>query len=105
MAAIDLNLGSGAISVSAKENEAAVEERRKLRKAAREFEGFFVGMLLKQMHASAVKGGLFGQSSDAGTYREMFDEALARKLGDQGAFGIGDMLANSLERNREGLAK
>jgi Rod binding domain-containing protein len=103
MAAVDLNLG--ALRSATEELAAAAEERGKLRKAAREFEGFFVGMLLKQMHSSAVKGGIFGQSSEASAYREMFDEALARKLGEQGAFGIGDMLAKSLDRGDGGAGR
>lgn len=67
-------------------------ERQKLRKATREFEAYFVGMLLKKMHASTSKDGLFDQRSEAATYREMFDEAIAAEIGRRGAFGIGDML-------------
>lgn len=71
-------------------------EHQKLRKATREFEGYFVGLLLKQMHAAAVRGGLFGQNSAAKIYREMFDEILAAEIGQRGAFGIGDMLYKEL---------
>jgi Rod binding domain-containing protein len=67
-------------------------EHQKLRKATREFEAYFVGILLKKMHASAAKGGLFDQRSEAATYREMFDEAVAAEIGRSGTFGIGDML-------------
>lgn len=67
-------------------------QRQKLRRATREFEAYFVGMLLKKMHASAAKDGLFDRRSEAATYREMFDEAIAVEIGWRGAFGIGDML-------------
>lgn len=68
----------------------------RLRKATREVESYFVGFLLKQMHSSAAKGGLFGQSSEAATYREMFDDAVARAIGSRGALGIADVLYDKL---------
>ena len=55
-------------------------------------EGYFVGMLLKQMHTAATKGGLFDSGSESTTYREMFDEAVAGEIGKRGAFGIADTL-------------
>jgi Rod binding domain-containing protein len=71
-------------------------EHLRLRKATRDMEGWFVGMLLKKMHESASKGGLFDQGSEAGMYREMFDETLAKEIGNQGSFGIADVLYREL---------
>jgi flagellar protein FlgJ len=72
------------------------QQKQKLRRACLEFEGFFVGMLLKQMRSSQIKGGLFGQSSEANLYREMLDDSFAKEIGMRGNFGIADMLYRQL---------
>lgn len=71
-------------------------EHQKLRKASQAMEGFFVGMLLKKMHASESKDGLFGQSSESETWREMFDDAVAEQVAKQGTLGLGKMLYNKM---------
>lgn len=71
-------------------------QRQKLRRACLDFEGYFVGMLLKQMRNSEIKGGLFGQSSEANLYREMLDDSMAKEIGLRGEFGIADMLYREL---------
>ncbi len=85
--------------------EASVEERVRLRKATTKVEGQFIGMLLKQMHASTQKNGLFEQRPEAATFREMFDEAVADSLAERGAFGIGDILFKALSRKAEEQSK
>jgi len=70
--------------------------QQKLRKATREMEGYFVGMLLKQMHQTDQKDSLFGNDSASSTYREMFDDAVGEAVGSRGAFGIADMLYKEL---------
>lgn len=78
-------------------------EHPKLRKACREMESYFVGSLMKQMHASASKGGLFGDKPEMNTYRDMFDDAVAKEIGKTGAFGIADVLYRELSiRSTEG---
>ena len=64
----------------------------RLRKATREVEGYFVGVLLKKMHETAAKSPDGKQDSSATMYREMLDDAIAHEIGKKGAFGIGDML-------------
>ncbi|MGC8668629.1 MAG: rod-binding protein [Chthonomonadales bacterium] len=70
--------------------------QQKLRKATRQMEGYFVGMLLKQMHEADQKEGLFGKDSASDTYREMFYDAVGEAVGSRGAFGIADMLYKEL---------
>ncbi len=91
-------VSSTAPAAAADKDEA---EHKRLRKATREVESYFVGFLLKQMHSSATKGGLFGQSSEAATYREMYDDAVAKEIGGRGALGIGDMMYERLVVNLE----
>ena len=76
-------------------------DREKLKKACHEMEGYFVGMLLKQMHQSAMKGGFIEEKSESATYRDMFDDAVAAEIGKQGSFGIADMLYRNLSRELE----
>jgi Rod binding domain-containing protein len=76
----------------------------KLRKACQDMESYFVGMLLKKMHESASKGGLFEQKSVTTTYREMFDDAIAAEIGKRGAFGIAGTLYKELSAQAAVLA-
>ena len=71
-------------------------DRDRLRKATREMESYFVGTLLKKMHETASKGGLFEEKSESATYREMLDDAIAAEIGKRGAFGIADTLFKQL---------
>ena len=76
---------------------------QKLRKASQAMESYFVGMLLKKMHESASKGGLFEDKSVSANYRDMFDDAVATEIGKRGAFGIGDMLYRELSPHLTGI--
>jgi len=83
------------------DNQKAVKDtldasHEKLRKATRQMESYFVGTLLKKMHETAAKGGLFEQSSETSTYRDMFDDAVAGEIGKRGSFGIADTLYKEL---------
>jgi len=71
-------------------------DHEKLHKATREMESYFVGTLLKKMHETAAKGGLFEEKSESATYREMFDDAVAKEIGKRGSFGIADTLYKEL---------
>ena len=69
----------------------------KLRKACEAFEGLLLGMVLKQ----GMKPGFDdGSSSDANaTMRDFAVEQMARKLGEDGAFGIADLLYRQMNGN------
>ncbi|MEO1767577.1 flagellar assembly peptidoglycan hydrolase FlgJ [Thiobacter aerophilum] len=59
---------------------------------AREFEGLFLGILLKSMRATAPQGGPF-DSDTTRLYRELADQQLAHSLATSGrGMGIADML-------------
>ena len=75
--------------------------KAKLRKATREMESYFVGMLLKRLHESASQGGLFEQRAESSTYREMMDDAIAAEIGKRGAFGIADTLYRQMVKRIE----
>jgi flagellar protein FlgJ len=75
----------------------AGETNQKLRKATGDFESFFVGMLMKQMHETSLKGGLLPDSSQSKTYRDMFDDAVSKEIGKSGGFGIGKQLYERIQ--------
>ena len=67
-------------------------EDGKLLEAAQELEGVFLGMLLKSMRATVMKGGLLKEGLDAQTYHEIFDQEVARVLARHGGIGLADMV-------------
>lgn len=78
-------------------------KRMKLEKAAHDFEALFVYQLLKTMRTSFVSN----KDSEAGFGKDIFmsiaDEALADKMSESNALGIGKLLLASFDR-RESLS-
>lgn len=68
-------------------------ERAKLKKAATEFESFFLYYMLKTMRQSVPKAGLL-DSRHADTYLGLMDQEVARLAAERGGFG----LAQSIEK-------
>ncbi|MCS6777563.1 MAG: rod-binding protein [Chloroherpetonaceae bacterium] len=95
-----VNVPGGAGGIAGSEALSELERRRaRLKKAVQDFEAIFVGMLIKQMRQSmAGSNPLFGSNAQAHYYQEMMDEAIARRLSQTGAFGLGRMLYQRMER-------
>ena len=68
-------------------------ERAAMKKAATEFESFFLYYMLKTMRQAVPKGGLLN-SKVGETYMGMLDQEVANQAAKQGGFG----LAKSIER-------
>jgi len=68
-------------------------ERTAFKKAATEFESFFLYYMLKTMRQAVPKGGLL-DSKVGETYLGMLDQEVANQAAKQGGFG----LAKSIER-------
>lgn len=76
----------------------AQKQRDRLKKATQEFEGVFIGMMLKQMRKSMTGGNaLFGKSSESKMYQDMMDDATATQMSKTGTFGLAKKLYASLE--------
>jgi flagellar protein FlgJ len=71
-----------------------------LKKAAREFEAFFLNYLLKTMRESVPKDGLFGGGTGEDVYTSMLDEALSKEMAAKGGIGIGELLIRQLEPDK-----
>ncbi len=81
-----------------------VAESRKLEKAAQDFEGIFLGILLKSMRGTVESGGLFKEGTDSQIYRDMFDQEIARGLAKGGGIGLAKIIVQSQERLRDAKA-
>jgi Rod binding domain-containing protein len=76
----------------------------KLKDAAQQFEGIFVGMLFKEMH-TVPKTSITGVVSEADrTFSEMLDQNRADALAKTGAFGIAKILEQQLRASVLGIA-
>ena len=69
---------------------AGTAHRTDLRTAAREFEGFLVGMLLS--HEPMVKDGLLSGGSAGRMYQELFYQEIARISAAGNGFGIAGLI-------------
>lgn len=70
-------------------------ERAQFKKAATEFESFFLYYMLKTMRQAIPKGGLL--SSKVGdTYMGLLDQEVANQAAKQGGFGLGKSLETQM---------
>jgi Rod binding domain-containing protein len=67
-------------------------EAGRIRETAQEFEGVFIGMLLKAMRTSVGSGGLFKNGMDTQTYRDMFDQEVGRQIAKGGGIGLAQLI-------------
>jgi flagellar protein FlgJ len=69
-----------------------------LDKVCKEFETLFVHQLLKTMSESVPEGFLDEGPAD-GIYKDMFNEELAKSIGQSGALGIADILKKHIQEH------
>lgn len=74
---------------------ARAESPETLREVARHFEALFIQMMLKNMRSASFGDELF-DSDQSKHYRDMFDSQLSVHLGQQGSFGLADLLVRQL---------
>jgi peptidoglycan hydrolase FlgJ len=73
-------------------DKAAGQGIERLQETTRELEGVFLGLLMKAMRSTVGNGGLFKNGPDSQTYREMFDQEVARSMARAGGIGLGQMV-------------
>ena len=66
-------------------------------KAAKEFEGLFMQMVLKEMRPKDLSGGLMGAGQAEEMFYQFFDEAVATEMSKSSSNGLG--LAEAVERD------
>jgi flagellar protein FlgJ len=68
----------------------------KLKKACQDFESIFTAKLLKGMRDTVQTTDLYGSEKDESTFRDMFDEEVAKRASGGNGNGIAEMLYRQL---------
>lgn len=89
----------GRINAFQKKLEAAAKERDDvgLREAAREFESFFIGMMLKQMRKTVIDGGLIEKSEARRQFETMLDDTYAQRMSEGNGIGLGETIYEAMK--------
>jgi flagellar protein FlgJ len=77
-------------------------EDKAIEKVAREFESFFIHMMIKEMRKAEKtisSGGIFDSSAHQ-TYREMLDHQLSLDLSKSQGIGISEILIEQLKKTQ-----
>ncbi len=64
----------------------------RMKTAAQELEGVFIGLLMKAMRSTVSQGGLFKGGADTESYRDLFDQEIGRSLAKSGGIGLAAMI-------------
>jgi len=68
-----------------------------LHTVAQQFEGVFVGMVLKEMRSTVAKDTFFGDSPSMEMFNSMLDDQRAQSMAQTGSFGIAKMVEAQLK--------
>lgn len=79
---------------------AAPMDAAQIDKVARDMEGLFAQMMIKQMRETALGDTMFPGA--AGQFRELYDEQIAKSLTQGKGLGLSDMIARQLTRQAGG---
>jgi Rod binding domain-containing protein len=71
----------------------------KLKEAARQFESYYIFMMLKEMRRTVPKEGLLNSGLGHDTYISMYDEAMAEEMSKTGTLGLSDALVEQYRRS------
>jgi len=70
-----------------------------VRKAARQFESFFISYLFKVMKSTVPDSPFSGGSSQSEMYEDMFGAELGNRLAERGGLGLADYLEKNMTRS------
>ncbi len=73
-------------------NPAGASDSARMKAAAEELEGVFIGLLMKAMRSTVSQGGLFKDGADSQAYRDLFDQEIGRTLAKSGGIGLAAMI-------------
>jgi len=74
------------------------QQAEELRKAAREFEGYFIAYLMKEMRATVPKGLIENKAGDQ--FYSFYDQEIGRLAAEAGGIGLARMLEIELSRQQ-----
>ena len=90
-----MRLPSTSIALDAVGDKSTASSRARIEKAAHELETQFASMLIKSMRSASMSDPMLGDNT---TYREMYDQQLARELTKGRGLGLAPMIMRQLER-------
>lgn len=88
----------GAIGATKAATPAPANDEQRLRRAAAEMEGVFLGELLKALRETVPEGGVIDGGSAESVFTEMLDAHLATVAAVRQGRGLGDALFRQLSR-------
>jgi flagellar protein FlgJ len=71
----------------------------KLKDAARQFESYYIFMMLKEMRKTVPKDGLLSSGLGHDMYISMYDEAMAEEMSKTGTLGLSSALVEQYRRS------
>ena len=71
-----------------------------IEKVAQDFEAIFLNIMLKEMRKTVGKGGLLGNDGATKMFQEMMDSALAESMAKSKMFGLGNIVAKQMKKQR-----
>lgn len=77
--------------------DAKADEQAALRTVAEQFEGIFMGMMLKSMRDASIGDQLF-DSNAQDTFMDMYDKELVTGMASDGGIGLADVIVRQLSR-------
>lgn len=86
-------------------NTPEIPSDKNIKKAAKDFEAYFVSHLLKVMRESVPKSGLLSGGMGEDFYTSMMDEKIAEGIASQGGFGLSQLLDRRINIHSAGADK
>lgn len=83
--------GAGAAGLSEK-------QRQQAKKVAQDFEGLFIGMMVKSMHETVGKDKLTGGGHGEDVYRSLLDQEYVAQAVKRGGLGLAKMIEKDIIR-------
>ena len=89
---------SGPVGLHVPGKDASMKE---IEGVAKQLEGVFFSMFVKEMRKTMTDGSLFGEGPGAETYEGFFDQMMGESLGQTGSLGISEMVVRNALQSRE----
>jgi peptidoglycan hydrolase FlgJ len=74
------------------------KQRQQAKKVAQDFEGLFIGMMVKSMHDTVGKDKLTGGGHGEEVYRSMLDQEYVAQAVKRGGFGLAKIIEKDIIR-------
>ena len=80
-------------------------DEEQIRKAAEDFEAFFISQFVEEMFSGISTGGAFGGGNAEGIYRSLMSQEYGKSIAANGGLGIADSVQKAMIEIQENLQK